>query len=162
MQRFFKYIVCLPRIWSVNDFSVILLHVGSNNLSEWEPKEYGGSMEHLVQQILCLNPSAKIILTSIMPRPVDTEETRPKAIAFNNELIRLSDPRAGPRYVKNTIQPGVNVFYANLAKVVVTSEGTVIRKMFTKVDGLHLSERGNQVVEFYLRSVFNNSHFGHC
>ena len=52
--------------------------------------------------------------------------------------------------------PGVNVFYVNLAKCFVESDGHVIRCMFTRDDGLHLSRQGNLTMKYMLISVFNN------
>ena len=52
--------------------------------------------------------------------------------------------------------PGVNTFYVNLANCVIDSYGNVLRCMFTKKDGLHLSRLGNKTMKYKLRSILNN------
>ena len=164
VERFYRYIVSRkpdkkPR-WTVEGFKVVLVHVGSNNLYLLKPDEYGCYMEQLVQRILLLSPGCKVVLTSLLPRPVDSPNTRPVARGYNFELMRLADPRVGPRFAKTTILPGVNTYYVNLANCVIDSNGKVISCMFTKNDSLHLSRQGNTTMKFKLRSILNNFRYG--
>ena len=95
-----------------------------------------------------------------MPRPVDSESTREKAKQYNLQLIKLCHPHVGPSFATSVIKPTVNVFYANLAKGVTDSGGHVIRSMFTKDDGLHLSHSGNIAVKYLLWAILNNAKCG--
>ncbi len=156
IQRFFKFIVGPDKRWAVSDFNVVMLHVGTNNLYINTSGEFGCYMEQLVGRILWLNPDATIVLTSLIPRPADSETTRPKAKMYNFELMRLADQRVGPRFIGTHIMPGVNVFYVNIANCLIDSHGNVKSEMFTRADQLHLSAQGNRTMQFKLRSVMNN------
>ena len=133
-----------------------MLHVGTNNLYINTSGEFGCYIEQLINRILSMNPNATIVLTSLIPRPADTEATRPKAKMFNFELMRMADKRVGPRNSGSLIRPGINVFYVNIANCLIDSHGQVKAEMFTRDDYLHLSARGNRTMNFKLRSVLNN------
>ncbi len=156
IQRFEHYLFGPKPIWHLDNFKYILLHVGTNNLYLNTADEYGKLMERLLSNIFAKYEDCIVLLTSIMPRPADAPNTRPVARMYNLELIKIADPRVGPQTSKDFIIPGVNVFYVNLAKCFVDSSGKVIRNMFTRDDGLHLSRQGNTTMKYKLISVFNN------
>ena len=66
----------------------VLLHVGTNNVCcrTRSPAIIHRLFELLVEQILSIGPNARILISSILPRLRDFDETNDKIRSINNDL----------------------------------------------------------------------------
>lgn len=67
-------------------FDIIIIHVGTNNI--WNLWDFENNYNQLVTDVTCLaKRNAKMILSAILPRPVDFNQTKIFVVAVSN-LIR--------------------------------------------------------------------------
>lgn len=108
---------------------VIVLLAGTNNLPDPDsPEQISEGIKTITQECQKRAPTAKIILTGILPRN-DQMTLLPKIEATNSLLKRIAD--------------GKKIIYLDIARGLADEEGKLYEGM--TIDGLHLSVRGYQV-----------------
>ena len=132
---------------------IFLVHIGSNDLQYLKPPAYGLYINQLLCILLRANPEAKIVLTSVLPRPKDDHDTKELVCNYNWELKRFADQRIPPIHNAETVRPGFNVFYSALNKVMAGKN--LIYQQYYAIDKLHPSYAGNCMLEAKLRNIFN-------
>jgi hypothetical protein len=68
-------------------FDIIIIHVGTNNIWNYNLREIENNYNQLVTDVTCLaKRNAKIIVSAILPRPVDFNQTKIFVVAVNSLL----------------------------------------------------------------------------
>ena len=120
----------------------MILHVGTNDIGYRAP--YGDIISDFGNLIgICkkMKPSIQIIVSAILPRPVDHSYTDPMIRSVNKQLNKVLSKTLRFKFV-----PSYKPFmYA----------GSVRRELFAKKDGgLHLNTEGTNVLtRFFLRVI---------
>jgi lysophospholipase L1-like esterase len=70
------------------DAKSILIHCGTNNIERDEPNEIVRKIKNIIDEIHSKNPSVKILVSSILPRPIDDEKNGHKVKIVNGQLKR--------------------------------------------------------------------------
>ena len=70
----------------VRNADFVLIHVGTNNVQTRSPAIIRQLFELLVNQILSIVPNARILVSSILPRLRDFDQTNAKIRSINNDL----------------------------------------------------------------------------
>lgn len=128
----------------INTFSHLILHVGTNDIGS------GLTFELIVQYYVNLinlirdRLKCKIILSTVLPRPVDFEVTKSTVIRINNRLLDFSK-----KY---------NFLLVKSFKPFVQQPGSIPKRIFFAKDGLHLNYRGVFVLRNFLIGVVNHLH----
>ena len=78
--------------FSYSEYNNIIIFVGTNDISEISCKTFQENMKKVIEEIRKCNPSACIILSSIIPRLVDFKNTKLHVLNFNNSLKELTGP----------------------------------------------------------------------
>lgn len=127
---------------SLDGFDYIILHAGTNNVGNSDTFEniisdYG----NFVGICRRINPKIKIVISAILPRPVDHEITDPLIRRINNYILKNMSKNLNIRFFR-TYRP---FMYG----------GHVKRELFAKRDGgLHLNTEGtNRLRYYFLRSI---------
>lgn len=127
---------------SLKGFDYIILHAGTNNVDNREKFEsiisdYG----NFVGICRKINPKINIVISAILPRPVDHEKTDPLIRRINTYVLKNMTKNLNIRFFR-TYRP---FMYA----------GRVKRELFAKRDGgLHLNTEGTNKLRYYfLRSI---------
>ena len=85
LERLAKKILNDPTLINLNN-CYVLVHVGTNNLQTHSLEEIRELYEQLVAVILSVNPRARVLISSILPRAVDYSETQLKIRKINDNL----------------------------------------------------------------------------
>lgn len=126
----------------INLFTHLILHVGTNDIANGLTNDliyqYYLNLLVLVKSITNCN----IIISAILPRPVDFTETKQRVIEVNKHLATLAFQK--------------KFLFIRTYKPFVQQPGSIpIRKYFAK-DGLHLSFTGVSVLRNFLIGVVNH------
>jgi hypothetical protein len=71
-------------------FDIIIIHVATNNIWNYNLRDFENNYYQLVTDVTCLaKKNAKIILSAILPRPVDFNQTKIFVVAVNSLLRNL-------------------------------------------------------------------------
>ena len=73
-------------IVTIDKFKVILLHVGTNDLYHSSVDQILEDFDKLISTIKIINPNSKLVISSLIPRPVDHNQTIHKIVQINNRL----------------------------------------------------------------------------
>jgi lysophospholipase L1-like esterase len=76
----------------------ILILCGTNNIQKNTPENVLNKMKNLVEYLLSVNPRPQVIISAILPRPLDYATSHPIIKQINKELNRLC-PRWGAKYI---------------------------------------------------------------
>jgi lysophospholipase L1-like esterase len=114
-------------------YAVILLHVGTNDVQSFTLSKSQVALELLIAHVRSIAPQAKIIVSTILPRPKDFTKTDAHVKALNQWMIREL-----PRLFSGIIV--LKSFTSFLQK------RQPIQKLFYQ-DGLHLGAEGIQVLK---------------
>lgn len=112
---------------SVDVYELIILHCGTNNIANGDNR---GLMLHKFKQLIDAikeRSNATIVITSLLPRPVDHTHSSPVIYSLNSSLHRLSS------------QEGLN--FQKLYKAFV-NKGKPRENLFCRRDKLHLNRNG--------------------
>ena len=123
-------------------YDFVILHVGTNDIDNREPfdsmiSDFGNLIGILKRR----KPFIHIIVSAILPRPVDHFDTDPMIRSVNKHLNKVLS-----KTLRFTFVPSYKPFmYA----------GSVRRELFAKKDGgLHLNTEGTNVLtRFFLRVI---------
>jgi lysophospholipase L1-like esterase len=117
----------------------VILHVGTNDItSSLSVDEILSHYNDLVSTIRD-NCACQILISSILPRPIDFEKSDSKVKALNKGLIRLCTSRK-IQFLR-TFKPFLH-------------KGSPRRELFTVRDGLHLNFEGvRKLREFLISSI---------
>ena len=114
------------------NYDVVLVHVGTNDLNKLN-SEILTKFKNLISGIRLVKSDCKIILSSILPRPVDVDLTTEKIIIVNKELQKMC-------YEQN-----VEFLYTFSSYM---KSGFPNRKLFAYRDGgLHLNQSGVKILK---------------
>lgn len=126
----------------LSPFDYIIVHVGTNNIDRRESldnmkSDYG----NLIGIIKRKKSSIRIIMSAIIPRPIDHTVTDSMIKAVNNSLRREIGPDLGFHFVETW--------------KAVSKFGSYRRYMYAKLDkGLHLNTEGSRRLRhFFLRVI---------
>jgi lysophospholipase L1-like esterase len=86
----------------VVNYSIVVIHVGTNNIHSCTPEQITEKAENLTNLIAQMNPSAKIAVSGILPRPIDdkspwVESNRRKS----NLSIRKNSKAQGIHFIES-------------------------------------------------------------
>ena len=66
-------------------FDIIIMHVGTSNIWNYNLRDFENNYNQLVTNVTCLaKRNAKIIVSAILPRPVDFNQTKIFVVAVNS------------------------------------------------------------------------------
>lgn len=126
----------------LSPFDYIIVHVGTNNIDRRDSydniiADYG----NLIPVIKKNNSSIRIIMSAILPRPVDHDETDEMIKKVNGCLRSIMGPDLGFHFVETW--------------KAVSKFGTFKRYLYAKNDkGLHLNTEGSRRLRhFFLRVI---------
>ena len=127
---------------TLDKFDYVLIHVGTNDVARKALfdeiiSDYG----NLVGICRKVKPGIKILISAILPRPVDHENTDQVIKRINGYLLNNMSKAMNFKFLK-TYRP---FMYA----------GSVKRELFAKRDGgLHLNTEGtNRLKYYFLRTI---------
>lgn len=127
---------------SLDNSDYLIIHVGTNNIGKRD------SFDHIISDFANMiaivrrsKPSIRIIISGILPRPVDHTVTDTMIKKVNN-------------YLRLTMSSDLNFKFVCTYKAV-SKFGTYCRYLFAKLDnGLHLNTEGsNRLRHFFLRVI---------
>jgi lysophospholipase L1-like esterase len=127
---------------SLGSNNYVIVHAGTNNIANGNSCDYILSgLANLVATIRRVNPNIHIIISSILPRPVDKVETESVIKEVNSRLEKEMSKDLNFKFVKS--------FRPFLYK------GQIKRYLFANLDGgLHLNSEGsNRLGHFFLRVI---------
>lgn len=133
---------------SLDEFDFVLLHVGTNDIANKSSLPLQIAFNHILSDYgnlvgICrkLKPEVNILMSAILPRPVDHEKTDPLIRKVNGYLQKNMSKTMRFTFLR-TYKP---FMYA----------GNVKRELFARKDGgLHLNTEGtNKLRYFFLRSI---------
>ena len=127
---------------TLENFDYVVFHVGTNNVARNESFEsiisdYG----NLIGICRKIKPKINIIISAILPRPVDHAKTDPLIRRINSYILKKMSKHLNIRFFR-TYRPFM-------------FGGRVKRELFAKLDGgLHLNTEGTNKLRYYfLRSI---------
>ena len=115
------------RVFPFSECSNIIIHVGTNDIFAINCSQFQIIMKEIIQEIRKCNPSTLILLSSILPRPVDFKDSKMQVAQFNNSLKELANTN--------------NIRFMACEKSFFNRYGYPIKCLFQK-DKLHLSFTG--------------------
>ena len=120
----------------IKEYKNIIIHVGTNDIGN---KSYVimSDFMGLVEVVAAKNPEAKIILSAIIPRPVDQRSTNRKVIEINREITNYAKERG--------------IQYTRTDKLF--REGYRTKYEYYAQDGLHLNFQGTLKLTNLFREV---------
>jgi lysophospholipase L1-like esterase len=86
---------------SIARYDAVIFHVGTNDLCSKPVSELLALYTNLIAVTRKESKSIKIILSSILPRPVDFGQTKAKSIDVNNQLKSYLCPRLNVQFVSS-------------------------------------------------------------
>lgn len=126
----------------LDNFDYVIFHVGTNDIAR------NASFDHIISDYGNLigitrkiKPKIKIIISAILPRPVDHVKTDPLIRRVNSYILKNMTKHMNIRFFR-TYRPFM-------------FQGRVKRELFAKLDGgLHLNTEGtNKLRNYFLRSI---------
>ena len=127
---------------SLENSDYLIIHVGTNNIGKRDSFDHIISdFANMIAIIRGCKPSIRIVISGILPRPVDHAVTDTMIKKVNN-FLRL------------TMSSDLNFKFISTYKAV-SKFGTYRRYLFAKLDnGLHLNTEGsNRLRHFFLRVI---------
>lgn len=118
--------------FKLNEFCNIIIHVGTNDIFSITSDNYRININAVIQEIRAINSSCRIILSSILPRPVDFKDSDNSVRHFNLKLYEMSVSGLS----KVTYMASYKSFYDRFNRP--------IFPLFHKTDKLHLNHAGIQ------------------
>lgn len=128
---------------NVSDYSCIVLLCGTNNIISDDLKGILASFHTLVQKLMFLNPLALIIISSVLPRPIDDTLVGHKVILVNY-LLKKYSLDWGAHFI-----PSFKLFL---------SHGHIVKQLY-HTDLLHLSLNGTIRLRQYFLQRFSGFGF---
>lgn len=122
-------------------FNVIIIHVGTNDIYRLHLNEFEFLYHKLITSIRQVNVRAKVILSAILPRPVDFRETKHLIILVNNLLKTICRKRSSV-YV-TTYRPFLKF-------------GKPICELFSPLCWLHVNHQGNVKLTIFFTQVLSH------
>ncbi len=110
---------------------VVMLMIGTNNLSSNTPEEIAEGVTAVVKEIHKKSPKTKVLLLGIFPRSAKASDPIREKLGKVNEIIAKLD------------DGGKTVKYLDIGKKFLEEDGTLTRKIMP--DLLHLSPEGYQI-----------------
>jgi lysophospholipase L1-like esterase len=126
--------------WLLNK-RLCIIHAGTNNMESDSVTEILNQLYFIVDTIRLLVPGIIIVLTHILPRPIDWYFTGDKLLDLNTAL------RGKAREWDCELIPCSKIFYDGLVPN---------NKLFTQDDMLHLSRKGTKALQRYVGRVLGN------
>lgn len=126
----------------LNKFDYVIFHVGTNDIARNAPFEHiisdYGNLIGIARKI---KPKINIIMSAILPRPVDHIKTDPLIRRVNSHILKNMTKHMNIRFFR-TYRPFMY-------------QGRIKRELFAKLDGgLHLNTEGtNKLRNYFLRSI---------
>lgn len=107
-----------------------VIMIGTNNMRRHSSEQIAGGVKAIVEELRKQKPKMKILVLGIFPRSAKaTDKVRDKIKVANEIIAKLDD--------------GKMVFYKDIGKEFLESDGTLSRKIMP--DLLHLSPAGYQI-----------------
>lgn len=127
---------------NVRGFSIIIIHVGTNNLATDDVKYMICKYQQLLNAIKMRNRRAIIAISSVLPRPVDFARSRGKSTMLNKELTHLC------------MLPALthSLFFIPSFRPFI-KDAQPVNEYYGK-DGIHLSHDGVQVLRKFFMNAF--------
>ncbi|XP_053395761.1 uncharacterized protein LOC123552691 [Mercenaria mercenaria] len=125
----------------LHQFNYVIFHVGTNNIGKgFSVSHMCSDMVNLISQCRKISPRIHIIISSILPRPVDNEITDER-IKFNAKVEKVLSVDLGVKFIKS---------YRPFC-----FKGEIKRYLFARLDGgLHLNNEGsNRLGHFFHRFI---------
>jgi lysophospholipase L1-like esterase len=126
----------------IKPYNVILVHVGTNNIHLNSIQAFKSQYHHLLSTITNKNPHAKLLLSAIIPRPVDHMSHGNVVKSCNLAISQLASQFKG-QYLK-TFRP----FQKN---------GIPNHLLYTPKDKLHLNFAGTRKLTNFFSQVVAHS-----
>lgn len=128
---------------SVENYDYLILHVGTNNIANRNTyEEIISDYGNLLGIIRKIKINLRIIVSSILPRPIDHSITDGMIKQVNN-------------YLKHRMSRDLNFTFVCSYKAV-SKFGTFRRYLFAKLDkGLHLNTEGSNRLRFFFIRVIS-------
>lgn len=114
------------------NFKIIIVHLGTNNIND-SVEDFLSKYEKLLAALKRRNPDTLIVVSAILPRPVDYRETKEKVSSINKALCKLAVEmqceflRPYRKFVVNG-KPNINLYAKDLLHL--NRDGTALLKMF--------------------------------
>lgn len=128
---------------SLEEYDYIIIHVGTNNVGNRNSVDHIKSdYGNLVATVRKLKPHIRIVISSILPRPVDHKITDPVIRDIN-------------KYLNSVMSKDLNFKFICSYKAV-CKFGSYSRYLFAKHDnGLHLNIEGSNRLRFFFLRVIS-------
>ena len=123
----------------VTEYSIIILHVGTNDLWKRNPSIVINDMKLLIETIRTRNPTAVIVLSQLINRPCDEVETDQYRKTVNRGYQNLA----------KELKSGCNTW--KTWRSTENRDRTTDRSLFSR-DLLHLNYKGNLRLKQYIES----------
>lgn len=120
------------------NYDILIVHVGTNHVGRYEVADFDIAYNVLISTLKRLTkPNAIIIMSAMLPRPVDFQDTGYFVASVNSRLRTICFKR-GVKFVA-TYKPFL-------------SYGVPIDRLFSPMCKLHLNHFGNQkLTNFYVQ-----------
>lgn len=134
------------QISSINlvSLSFILIHVGTNNVAKGDSVEFMCSaFSDLICAIRTKHSDIRVIISSVLPRPVDDASTKNIIVSLNS-------------YLQRTMSKDLNFLFIRSYRSF-CFKGEIKRHLYARLDGgLHLNFEGTKRLKnFFLRVISN-------
>lgn len=133
--------MCLSGVYTVKGFSVVTVMAGTNDLSKSCPLEILVTFRRLVSYIRSVNPTCKIAICGILPRPCDRfASTKQEKLAEVNKAIKADCEL-------------INVYFIKTQKAL-KDKGT--DEELYRDDGIHLTFYGVGCLKVYMEGLIGS------
>lgn len=128
---------------SLKDVNYVIIHVGTNNIANgFSVDSMSSDFANLIAKFRKLSPALHIIVSSILPRPVDHESSDKKIREINTKLEKSMSKDLNFKFVRS-YRP---FCYG----------GEIKRYLFAKRDGgLHLNSEGSSRLKHFFHRVIS-------
>ena len=123
-------------------YKLVVIHVGTNNIYDLSIDDFLELYDKLIIRIQEVNPKVRIALSALLPRPIDT---RCKPICDKRLIINFG--------LKLRARDDPSLYFLETdKKFMVKSALKTINSLFcmTKRDRVHLSRKGNRILQSYM------------
>lgn len=122
----------------IQEYSAVILHVGTNNCTSEDKYRDGVSQyRELVEGIKSREPATKLVLSTICPRD-DSDRSQRRVVRFNKEIRKIAEDYSC-EIVDNDAnfieRDGPNTAYLNSRGLHLSSKGT--RKLLWNINNMH-------------------------
>ena len=131
----------------LGSYKVIVVHVGTNDIKECAISLIVSRLQKLVDTIRSKNKSAIIGISSILPKPCDSDDINDKIITVNRDIKRLCGPNS--------------VHFIPSYRPYVGKDKQIKLELYAK-DLLHLSYKGSVVLRNNLVGNIKSIQGGTC